>query len=80
MAGVIKPLDWQIREDGVVHADPEGLEYAYYIEVFDGKYELVLIRTDGSFDEDAMSNHHSLESAKEKANDHYKKVLSNLID
>ena len=79
MALGIKPLDWQTRDDGVVHADPDGLEYAYYIEVFDEEYELALVRNDGSFDEDVITNHHSLDAAKIKAEDHYYSILKKFI-
>lgn len=80
---IIKPLIWQTRqEDQVVHADPQGMKWSYYIEPQSdknvGKYQLALIDDHGKFDEWDTS-FENLEDAKLVAFEHYKKqILANL--
>mgnify|MGYP006325569239 CR=1 FL=1 len=77
-----KGLFWQTREDGVVHADPEGLTTGYYIypPKYDenspvDKYELWLINEDMSFSYDEVYQFDTLEQAKEAAITKFKATL-----
>lgn len=76
-----KKLDWQIRDDDVVHADPEGLLKSYYIyppkteNNPSTQFELALIQDNGNFDEEETTRHNSLDEAKNKAQQHYEYIL-----
>jgi hypothetical protein len=76
-----KQLDWQIRDDDVVHADPIGLITAYYIyppkteNNSSSQFELVLIQENGDFDEEETTRHNTLNTAKSKAQQHYEYIL-----
>lgn len=80
-----KKLEWQNRDDDVVHADPIGLLKSYYIyppkteNNSSNQFELVLINDNGDFDEEETTRHNSLEEAKNKAQQHYEQTLLNHI-
>ena len=72
----IKSLNWITRADGVVHADPIGLQYSYYIMLNeDVKYELALIENNGSYDAQLCTTFDSIELAKKHAHQHYTDIV-----
>lgn len=81
-----KELDWQNRDDDVVHADPIGLLKSYYIyppnteNNSSNQFELVLINDNGNFNEEENTKHNSLKDAKSKAQQHYEYVLQQHLD
>ena len=72
-----RQLEWHIRSDGVVHADPIGLQYSYYIAPIENSknFELALIENNGNFDEKMCTTHDSMEFAQKMANKHYINTL-----
>lgn len=76
-----KKFDWQNRDDGVIHADPERLLKAYYIYLPHTEnnesdlFELALIHENGFLDDAETTGHSSLDEAKGRAQQHYESVL-----
>ena len=71
----IKPLQWKTRTDGIVHADPKGLEWAYYIEPQDNdKFELAYIDRNGAIGD--RLRYSDLKQAQEHAFSHYSKMIN----
>lgn len=77
----IKQLLWVIRDDGVVHTDPTGLRYAYYIIQIDdtNTFELSLIENDGHYDEKMCTVYTSINEAQQYANMHFKNIVSSFL-
>ncbi|MBP9742960.1 MAG: hypothetical protein KBD37_06350 [Burkholderiales bacterium] len=82
----MKKQFWQTREDGVVHADPEGFVHGYYIyppnydESHSEKYELWLIQSDGAFSYDEKAwQFDDLAQAQEAALAKFKAVITPYI-
>ncbi|MBY0379147.1 MAG: hypothetical protein K2P99_01960 [Burkholderiales bacterium] len=71
----LKQLDWHNRDDGVVHADPIGLRYAYYITLIESTFELALIENDGQYDEKMCTTHSALNEAQQHAQQHLENIL-----
>ena len=69
----IKKLDWIYREDWVVHADPEGLRWAYYIKPLNDKFELAFIDDSGNIGEVVIYD--NLVSAQHYAQKHYESII-----
>lgn len=76
-----KSLDWQVRvDDGVVFAEPYGLEHSYFIypptpDDDEDLFELVLIDNDGHYDDDKSTVHTTLQDAQKHAQNHYVNIL-----
>lgn len=72
-----KQLIWNKRDDGVIHSDPEGLRWAYYIYSIEDsdQFELVLIDEDGNSDEELTTIHDSIEKAQQAAQQHFADIL-----
>lgn len=73
---IIRPLIWNHREsDNVVHADPEGMRWSYYIKPEQNKFQLAYIDDNENFSEHGV-DFDNLESAKEIATEHYQQHVS----
>lgn len=79
---MIKNLRWDIRaDDGVIHSDPDGLQWSYYIYTENEQcFHLKLINEDGYSDENLNSQHESLDAAKNAAQNHFEAVLQQYLD
>lgn len=76
MSKIIRPLIWNHCElDNIVHADPEGMRWSYYIKPEQNKFQLAYIEENGDFNEHGV-DFDSLESAKEVATSHYHQQVS----
>jgi hypothetical protein len=70
-----KKLEWNTRTDGVIYAEPNGLEKSYYIyQLEDNLFELTLIRADGTSTEEGTF-HENASIAKSISEEHYQKIL-----
>ena len=72
----MKPLQWYTRDDGVICAEPDGLEKWYYISLDSGKWCLAMVDCAGKFTE---SWYESEELAKEVAEGHYVGVIARFV-
>lgn len=75
-----KPLNWHIRDDGVIYAEPKGLEYAYYIYPPNSDneqplIELVLFDKHGQYDDKQTTTHKNINIAQEYALNHRNNIL-----
>lgn len=76
-----KLLDWHVRaSDGVIYAEPEGLEKSYFIYPPNpdddvDMVELVLIDKDGHYDDEETTVHPTVQAAQEHAQNHYLNIL-----
>ena len=72
----MKPLNWYTRNDGVICAEPEGLEKSYYISLDSGKWCLAMVDCAGEFTE---SWHESEELARQVAFKNYSGIIERYI-
>lgn len=76
-----KLLDWQIRaSDGVVYAEPHGLDKSYFIYPPDAENEqvlteLVLIDKNGHYEDKETTTHADTQTAQQYAQKHYTAIL-----
>lgn len=80
-----KPLNWHTRDDGVIYAEPKGLEYAYFIypptpENEQSLVELVLIDNHGHYNDKQTTTHQGINIAQEYALNHRDRILKCYIN
>lgn len=76
-------MDWKTREsDGVVHADPHGMRWSYYIKPSESdknSFELAYVEHNGDFQEHGKL-FANIKDAQEIAKQHYKeRVSANIV-
>lgn len=79
-----KQLNWILREDGVLYAEPVGLAKSYYIYPAEPEndhilIELVLIDSHGHYDEKESTLYQTTKLAQEYAQNHYFSILEEHI-
>jgi hypothetical protein len=72
-------LNWETDENGLIYAEPEGIVFSYLILKGVHSYMLKIIQNKEYFGEADARYFDSLVEAKDYANDHFRKVLDNLL-
>lgn len=78
----MKNINWQTRDDGVIHFDPKGFEGAYYIYPvdYDENKDVQVSIINNSGQVLSSANFASIEAAQAFAINHMKNIIDNYYD